>query len=421
MAKTPSVSDYLAYEIDECKLYLDGKEHKILPEEVDEFSIGCDYGGDHVFPIFTMNIKLDRITFFSLMKNKDTAKMNLKIIYYVYTPQEGEEDDKTRRRVWFNEKFLIKMDDKQFDLMPNQNEELDSISRTFEEKGKDIAPNKEYAVEVYLYNETDLNSAYTVTNRVYSSGDLNTIVAHQLTQAGIKNVLMSPLENKSLTEVLTMPYTLIYNLKFLDSMYGLHSHGTLIFFDIDIKYILNKKPDLTAWRGGENVDVIFVVREDDDDRSFMGGSRLHEDAKGYINVDPTNIGFSSMSDIDNYLHGGKIKSTYTKDLSKKEATTTASTNKLLTKFFHDKYNNPLAHRSKIQEMDDNNLIVTFNLSDTNIHWLRPNKRFTVSYQNPELNRVLGGRAKMLSCFMKFIKQEHYFRNETTVELAMFKK
>lgn len=422
----PDKSDYIVYEITECILLMNGKQHKIQPEEVDGFAYGRDFRGRNIFPMFIMDVQLDRLTFFELMKNKESAKVNLKIEYYKVDPNTNEKEEGKKRYVWFNEKFVVKMDDKQFDLSPRSNSIEDGINRTYEEKGKDIQKNKEYGIELYLYIENDLNAAYKVTNRVYSGGDLNTIVTHQLTESGIRKVVMSPLDNKSLTEVVAMPYTMIYNLMYLDAMYGLHSHGTLFFFDLDFKYILNKKNDLTVWTvedpGREYTQVVFTIRDDDSTRAFMGGSMMEKDKKSYVNVHPDRIKFTSFSDIDDYIHGGEVISVHTKSLAKNSAKMNAASDSVHKKFFHDKYGNPLSHMSRVQDIDDGHLIISMGIQDANIIWFRPYRKFTFFYENPELQRILGGDAKIVSCFVKFTKQGgNYFRNDTTVQFALKKK
>lgn len=421
---TPVTSDYIVYEIAECKLYVGGKEHTILSEEVESMSYYRDYTGESVFPLLSMTVLLDRYSFFDLMKNKESAVMNLKLNYYELDPDNNTKKSGKKTYTWFNEKFVIKTDEKHFDLMPITKNEEDKLERSYEDKEKGVYANKNYPIELFLYVEKDLNAAYTVTNRVYSNADLNTIVAHQLTCAGMEKVVMSPLVNKTVTEAISMPYTLIYNLRYLEAMYGLHSHGTLLFFDIDYKYILNRVNALTVWTkddpGAEYTKIMMVIRKDDDMDMFMGGSERHDDKKVYINVDPANITFSSMGDVDNYIYGGESISVDSKTFKRNSSKISSpDIKKVHKKFLHSKYNNPLSHASRAQGLNDNNLIAIVTVIDSNLIWFRPYRKFTFLFENPELQKILGGDSKIVSCNVTFIKEQGtFFRTRSELVFAL---
>lgn len=408
------ISDYLVYTIEECMIFFKDRNQRVNREEVLEFSVGCDFGGDFFYPEFNIAIKVDRNTFFSLMAEKDSLTMNLKIGYSVFTPQTGEEGDKGKTRIWFNEKFVVRMDAKQYDILLDRKQTIQEEYRAGEEKNQDVSVNKEYIIDLYLFKERDLNAGYSVINKVYTNTDLNTVVTHQLSQAGASSVLMSPLENRTLSEILTMPYTLIYNLVYLSSQYGLHSHGTLIFFDLDTTYILNKKPGRTAWREGEYTEIIMVIRDDDDTRSFMAGSRLNpDDSKVYINVDPSGIEVNSFSTIDDLIRGGEIIGV---DTGRNIVSSVKSPGikKHHPRYLHNKYSNSIAMKEVEQSMRDRDLIVSVSIQDGNIHWFRPNKDFRFNFLKPELNKILGGRYKLTNTFMKFTNHGDHFRNQTSL-------
>lgn len=415
----PEVSDYLAYEVDTCILYFKDRQQEIQSGEIHSFSIGCNYNGEEFFPEFSINLMIDRKTFFDIMKEKDDLTMLLKVSYYTVTPKNNETTEKGRKRVWFNDRFVIYMDDKHFDTLLEQNEEMMKEFKVSNNPDSDIPQHKEYNLSFFLYKEDDINVAYYVSNKVYTNTDKTTLVSHLLTKSHAKNVLMSPISNSNIQEAMTLPITTIANLRYLDAQYGLHSHGTLIFFDLDLLYILNKKVGCTAWRKGENTNIVFTIRNDTDEKSFMGGSRLNpDDGVVYVNLSPENLSYQSYSSMDNLIYGGQVKLIDTDNNSVDVVNTKAPIRKIQTKFMHNKYGkSELLQQHLQQRLSDRGMVATISISDANINWFRPNKDFSFTFMNPKLESVLGGKYKMLNIFMKFSHTGEYFRNETTMQYA----
>lgn len=415
----PDTSDYLAYEVNKCVIYFKDREQEIQSGEIHSFSIGCNYDGTEFFPEFSISMTLDRKTFFDIMKEKDNLTMLLRVDYYIVVPLGPDHEEKGRKRTWFNERFVVFMDDNHFDMMLDQNKAMIEEYGHMGDPKKDIAQHKEYNLEFFIYKERDINTAYYVSNKVYTDTDKTSLVAHLLSRSGAKNVLMSPLANNGLKEAMTLPITTIANLKYLDAQYGLHSHGTIIFFDLDFTYILNKKIGAaTAWRKGEITKVSFIVRKDTDELSFMGGSKQDDEKKiGFINISPENISYKSYSSMDNLIYGGQVKLIDTYKPGTQNVTTAGRVRKPQLKYVHNKYRNDQMSHHMQQKLNDRGIVPTINISDANIYWFRPNKNFTITYANPELHKLVGGSYKILNIFMNFTNFGSYFRNESTMQFS----
>lgn len=412
-------SDQLVYAVKECILYFKDRQQKVETGDIHAFGIGCNYSGEEVFPEFTISLGLDRKTFFNVMSEKDTVTMLLKVVYFVNNPSSGEEADKGRERVWFNEKFVIYMDDQHFDIMLNQESEMKKeFQRTGDDKS-DIPQHKEYNLDLFLYKEADIDTAYSVTNKVIKTADKNTLVTYLLNQSKAKKVLMSPLvHNVNVHEIILPPITMVNSLKYLVSQYGLHSHGTLIFFDLDYLFILNKKMGCTAWQKGELTKTVFVIREDTDEHSFMGGTRLNAvDKIAYINVSPENITYHSYSSLDSLIYGDRVNSIDAYGATTTVLTSKGKSRKIHDRYLHNKYRNKVVNAGIQQELNDRGLVASINIVDGNINWFRPNKEFRFVFKKTALEKILGGRYKLLSLYMKFTNYGEYFRNETSINFS----
>lgn len=413
------ISDQLVYEVKDCILYFKDRQQKVEVGDIHSFGIGCNYNGDEVFPSFSISLGLDRKTFFNVMSEKDTVTMLLKVVYYVNNPTNGEEADKGRERVWFNEKFVIYMDEQHFDIMVNQNDEMQKEFQRTGDDDTDIPQHKEYSLDLFLYKERDVDTAYSVNNKVIKAADKNTIVTYLLNQSKAKNVLMSPLiHNVNVFEIILPPITMISSMKYLVSQYGLHSHGTLVFFDLDYLYILNKKMGCTAWVKDEYTKVVFVIREDTDEKAFMGGTRLNATDKiVYINVSPENITYHSYGSLDSLLYGDRVNSIDAYGAVTTTLTSKGNSRKKHDRYLHNKYRNKVFNAGIQQELNDRGLVATINIVDGNINWFRPNKDFRFVFNKTSLEKMLGGRYKLLNLYMKFTNYGKYFRNETSMNFS----
>lgn len=415
----PENSDYFAYEINNCTLYFSKREQEIESGEIHSFSIGCNYDGSEFFPEFSISMTVDRKTFFDIMKEKDDLTMLLRVDMFTVVPTGPDQEERGRKRTWFNEKFVVFMDDNHIDMMLEQNKAMIEEFGTFGDPKKDISQHKEYTIDLFLYKERDINTAYYVSNSVYTGTNTTDLVTHLLSKSGAKDVLMSPLNNKQLKEAVTLPITTLANLQYLDAQYGLHKQGTLIFFDLDYTYIIEKKlGKATAWRKSEITKISLIVRKDTDDLSFMGGSKQDNDNDVvFINVSPENISYKSYSSMDNLIYGGNVKIIDTYTRSVESVTTQGSIRKAQTKYVHNKNRNSVIDTQTKQKLNDRGLVPTVKISDSSIFWFRPNKNFTMTYANPDLHKLLGGNYRILNLFMKFTNFGSYFRNESTMQFS----
>lgn len=412
----PEISDYLAYEIKTAILYFKDREQPIQSGEISSFSVGCNYDGHEFFPEFSISLTVDRKTFFDIMREKDTLTMLLRVDYYTVEPLGPDREVKGRALTWFNEKFVMYMDDKHYDTLLEQNKAMQDEYRRMGDDDYDIPEHKEYNLQFFIYKEESINTAYSVVNEVWGPSNRASVVAHLLNQSKAKNVLMSPPAPGEINQATAMPMTLIANLRYLEAQYGIHTHGTLLFFDLDYLYILNKKPGCTAWRKGEYTKISFIVRKDTDEKSFMGGSKLISDeGVVYINVPPENISYKSYSAMDNIIYGGEIQMVAPRGNGKGTIRPNMPMRKAQTKYFVNKNQNPHVSMRIKQQMQDRGMVATMTIADANIHWFRPNKDFSFTFMNQELQSVIGGPYKILNIFMKFTNFGGYFRNESTMQ------
>ncbi len=416
----PEVSDYIGYDVSTCTLYFSDGEVSVPREQISSLTILRNFRGEDFFPDFKINFRTDKDTYYRIMKDKDVLTILLKVTYFGVSPVKGEEEIRTKERIWFNDKFITYIDTNDRNLsteLTKSEIEVDNNSDAVT-----TANTNGYEISLNLFRESDIKTAYSVTNTIYSNADMNTIMTHLLMKSGAKNVLMSPLINQTLSEVVTLPITLMGNLNYLANQYGLHSHGSWFFFDLDTTYIMNNKPGCHVWKKNEtHKKIIYVVRKDTDDKSFMGGSRMHTDMNCYVNIDPSNVSVSSMSNLDSVIDGGTIHYIQHGADSIRTIETSKKARNAHTRYQHNKYNNRYAEYAVREQRNDRNTSLSIRTLQSNITWMTPNKDYAFTFEDIKLEKELGGQYKMASIFSNIYNDGVYFRQESTIQLSKVKE
>lgn len=410
MAELPQVSDYLRYEVTESRLFFStGEVVELAKADIQSFSIESDYSNSHI-PVAELNIKTDYETYIKLIKDREKVTIQLKVDYYIYDPIK---DEKGKIRTWFNRKFDIYMEDDYPDLIKNTLEVTQEASKAPDQEPKtDAAVNRTIDVKMALFVTKDMDTLYASGGGVYTSANMETVVSHSLATAGASKVLMSPIENKSsFSQITVPPFTLLGRLQYLNSVYGFYKTGMIFFLGLEHTYLIDRSPKTTAMEKNEIINIIFLVRPEKDENRRDDGSRLEPEQKTtYINVDSDKLLFNSPSVMNNMLKGstlrvvdthGQYNSTY--NISNRRRGNS------YVKFYHNKFGNPYASPELASELSRDDRVVVIPLNDVNIHWLRPNKEFTLRFIDDVSDSLYGSKLMMYYTNFTFNNHGDHFR------------
>ena len=90
-----------------------------------------------------------------------------------------------------------------------------------------------------LYNDDNLKACEAICNKVISACTLTDALTKELQESGFKNVLLSPATNEQMyNEFMLLPTRADEAVEHICNDYGMHTEGTMIFFDYDTNYFI---------------------------------------------------------------------------------------------------------------------------------------------------------------------------------------
>lgn len=379
----------------------------VLPSDyINALYMEKDYDNTY-FPIIWTKIVLDTQLYFKIIQNKSTVKFRIRLQKFVVNTNDIRNlTEITDRENVFNETFVLLIDEDTPMIDVKTTTEMNR-----EDKGGKNPHNvggKEFTF--FLFNEAHLKASSTLLNTVINNCTMSDVLAYCLYTTGVKNVLMSPLENKtSHNSVLLPPFTLVGNLEYLEAYYGFYKNGLLAFFDVPRSYMIDMQSKCTAWERGEVKQTIFTIRSDEDAYSISTGS-FNDEKAFQINVTPGNINMRTPSVSSDQLVGNNVY--YIDPASADLNTHKSKANQRGDGSFRvvvDKYDNMYNRSAQAKRIEEMSQIAEINIGDFDIDAISPNKEFTLVFTNSELTKSHGGNYRMAYSLISFTKEGNYMK------------
>jgi hypothetical protein len=395
------------YRISEFKLLYDGHTEDIPPIKIVGLGIEHDYE-QAIFPVFKVSMVLDANTYYKIIKNKNTVRFKIRMQKYYINTATGAMSLLTD--VFKNTYSLF---------LPDNTTDFEESINTV----KDKDTNEYYtenAVDFFLFKEDGVNGIRTEVNKVLSNCDMTTALAWLFYKAGLKNVLMSPLDNLTKYPEIVLPsQSIIDNIKFLDAEYGFYKTCSLLYFGLNTTYLLKFNNKCTAWKKNEWKDTVIYVLEKSNTASSISSAILRaDDKKYYINVQSDYISINNISIASNIL-GGNDAEVIDAD---SDAITTGSSSAITkdgnnhTRTIQNDSQNKYIASTYAAQSAANSIVVNIAMGDYNIEAIQPNKSISIIFEDSKLNSKYKGKYKVNKAFIKFLKDGEDFSLETSVGL-----
>lgn len=172
-------------------------------------------------------------------------------------------------------------------------------------------------ISIYLFNQQLLDASNNIYNEVYTENTIQQFVARLLTSTKHNKVLMSKCENDEVYKELLVPaYPAYKSLLYLDQYYGLYRKGALIFYDIDVLYILNSSGDkVTAKRHGEWPETTFIITKINESIPGSGMIRKSGESVNYVSISDGDISPQKFTETNNEHIGSEAKVVISDDVT----------------------------------------------------------------------------------------------------------
>lgn len=365
---------------------------------------------DRYFPVFRVNISLEPTLYNRIIDQQFETRFRVRLMKYIF---DSKNTLKIKQDV-FNSIFITITDN----ATPFLNKKMYEKSKD-DEKNRNPVTMGGNVVSLFLYNESDIINTGNLNNGVLTSASMTDTIAYLFTINSINNVLMSPLNNSATySEVIIPPFTLLGNLDYFENLYGFYNKGSLIFFDIDRKYLIDRDSKCTAWAPGEYKKTVFHIKNAINSDRLTPGS-IDDGTNKYtlFNVLHSNVNFTSGSVIQNHTDGNNLMIiTPSTGSAQHVRTNTKQRGNGIFKTLINKYNNPYIVQAEKTKREENSLLLQTTVGDFDISSLTPNKEFSVIFEEKDINADYGGSYRLSRVAYTFMKSGEEFAISGNVTL-----
>ena len=409
------------YEVSEFTILYASSTYNVPVERITGLDITNDYE-KNIVPIMKLNMTIEPSVYNEIVKNKQNIKLKIRMQKY-YTEPGSEE--KSLKRDYILDTFNLIIDEQDVNVDNFIDKETKKNASSSEEKKDTNELNYQLANnnEFYLYKQDTLSAMRWALNNVLVNCSMVGAISYVAAVVGLKNIVMSPLENNQVyPEVLLPPQSALNTLQYLDTNFGFYKAGTLMYFAEDYGYIINYKGGCTAWRKDEIKDTTILVPNKGGNYGTLScGLTKHgqENERKFIVVKAENVSISNDSISNNVTEGNNATiinnttQTTTNTQSGAEGAGVSNTNVITTSS-----NNPWLADTFAAQKSANAIVIKCGCSDFDINTIAPNKRFTFIFEDTANTEKFKGEYTIASSNINFKKDG----NDFTINASMtFKK
>lgn len=400
MGDEKNIMRYYRYSIENVELIFEEEDEPISIEKglVSDIFIEKDFDND-ILPILNINIGLTSTLYYKILYNKTKVKIRFRFQKYML----DEDNEPTTKSDVVNDLFEFFLDEDTPFIDKSAYDKREEVD--IGEGNTQLEYPNERLMDMYLFKISDIDASKVTVNNIIKKGTVSDILAYSLTKSGIKKVLLAPVDNNDMLEQVILP-TLTTNsiLSLLEEQYGVYKKGATLFYDLDRTYLIDKNSECTCWEDHEYKQTLVTIPKSMNDISFYPGCYINEEDKRYeINVTPDLVTITSESVINEQITGNNLTvvNKNTGEIEKIE-TGMEQHGDGTYNIVQNSYNNKFATEILTTRITEKSKIVRLTLGDVDIDALTPNKEFTLTFEESEINSVYGGSYRLGYC-------RHYFK------------
>ena len=225
---------------------------------------------------------------------------------------------------------------------------------------------------------------------------------------------MSKLTNQSILTDLMLPSgNLIESIDYLDDTMGLYDKGTLLYFDINNAYLIDKSTKCTSWRKNEvRVTHIHVANQKSGNSQLVGQYISKDRKQTHIFTHTNNVTINNKNVLHDQMSGNRIQIIDAKNNTKSDVSIQSSQiGEPNTKIITAKGSNPYTAEIMKTRLQENECILNVYFVGIDFDSLSPNKEIVLSYEDPEFNKIYGGNYRVSSSVITMKKDGEELKNE----------
>lgn len=362
-------------------------------ERVRELNIEENYE-EYYFPLVKIKLVLDSYTYYSILKNKNDCKINLRVDRFYFIDEEVQDRSITRK--FINDEFELIMDESTDDMTNSLKE--DENKSDYTSRVADTSTDLMEATEelsFYLFKTTITETKKNV-NKIFSNCNVSDAIVYLATVAKINNILMAQPDNTNrYGEFFLPPLSILRAFEFIDLYYGIYKQGTMIYFGLNYTYIIPYSGKCTAYHIGEKTVTNIIIPKSTNltHKNILGTlNKKNDKKKNYIVADYSTLNIQNQSISNNYLNANDIQIVDSYDnkttkktsdaLAKKEGFMKITENRTMNNFYASMYTAQTKGKS---------IVVSLRLQDFDISSISPNKEFNLIFEDPNYTKKYNGK------------------------------
>lgn len=247
-------------------------------------------------------------------------------------------------------------------------------------------------LDIYLFNKKLLNASNSMVNDVFTNNTIQQFVGKILTSTHHQNVLMSKFENDEIYTELLVPANPAYKaLMYLDQYFGFYKKGAIIYYDVDVLYIVNSNGESTALRENEWPQTTFMITRFDSSTPGNGMMRADNEKIFYVSVPDIYVTPQKFSITNNAGIGSEAKVVITDDVTVDISDANQSYIDQRNQFITYKRKDDNKYSSDIikARMEENECILCISGDNFDITAFTPNKTYNVVFEEPAKQQKYG--------------------------------
>lgn len=372
----------------------------------------------HMFPYFEVTLQVSNKVLRAMRKNFADCHAIVSMKYALIKNKVGGKVS-NEEPVWqnyFNKKFMIFMDKGSPDLQETHVEQYESDNNF---KNDTITTQDFGVLQIALYAEDYLMNTKKIINKILTSPTLTDVVAYVCNTAGIGRILMTPVNNNTVPKpYILYPVTALEHIVNLMDRYAAHSTGSVIFFDILRGYIIDKKPECTAWEPNE-YKVTYLISKSDNNKEAGTLEGCYIDSRNkcnIVNINPSNIEINNASYMNDQLKGNNVTliDSQTGNIqqigSGGKGKISGSSNYVYDGMGNGQTSSVLKH-----ELEEANAIGTIALHGVHIGVLDPNLQYILNINNSKYKKY-NGNYRITSQKTTFQRDGEYYVPNTIITI-----
>jgi len=271
---------YVTYFMEKFVISAGGKELDIPRIQIATFQVSKQYEIE-IYPFYYVVVNVPLWLYDEMINNKDSISVTMDLKYFL---SDDPEKAMQGQGVFLSEykgkyKACIPYTSQVTD--PTSEDQYKQLEKSADSVNKGYAFNEYILVEMALYNESYYNASFKKMTGCNIASNGTDIMTYILNKGNLNNILAVKADGGM--GLIHDQETITQNLLTQADRYGLHSEGSIIFFDLDCGYILPKRQKCEAWRDDEH-KAVYIYSGGELSETLSRFSGIHIDGEKKFTV-----------------------------------------------------------------------------------------------------------------------------------------